>query len=134
VAGARADWLPRALAADRVIVATDEADTPPVRVSERALRQILDVLIDNALTHGTGTVTLATRARPGAVEISVTDEGTTVLTTGVIFNRRSASAHGQGIGLALARSLTEAEGGRLNLLTGEPTTTFSLFFLTDEGL
>jgi signal transduction histidine kinase len=101
-------------------------------VSARALRQSLDVLIDNALTHGEGTITLATRARPGGVEISVTDEGTADLQSDAIFERRSASVHGQGIGLALARSLTEAERGRLHLLAGEPTTTFSLFFLTDD--
>ena len=77
-------------------------------------------------------MTLATRTRPGGVEISVTDEGTAALAGDVIFSRRSASAHGQGIGLALARSLTEAEGGRLNLVAGEPTTTFSVFFLTDD--
>ncbi len=130
VIAARADWLRRAHAAGRAIVATGEPGTPPVRVSARALRQILDVLVDNALAHGTGTVTVATRGQPGGVEITVGDEGTAVPIDG-IFSRRSASAHGQGIGLALARSLAEAEGGRLNLLTGEPATTFSLFFLTE---
>ena len=132
VDAARADWLRRAHAADRALVVTGEPNTPDVRVSTRALRQILDVLVDNAITHGTGTVTLATRTRPGGVEITVTDEGTAALAGDVIFSRRSASAHGQGIGLALARSLTEAEGGRLNLVAAEPTTTFSVFFLTDN--
>ena len=111
VAAARVDWLRRAHDADRSIVATGEPDAPPVRVSARALRQILDVLIDNALTHGTGTITLATRARPGGVEISVTDDGTAELQSDAIFGRRSASVarprHRAG-----ARPLADRGGGR----------------------
>ena len=49
---ARADWLRRAQAADRALVVTGEPNTPDVRVGSRALRQILDVLVDNALAHG----------------------------------------------------------------------------------
>ena len=114
------------------------ASSPPVSRSfagaglGRALRQILDVLIDNALTHGTGTITLADPRPPGRRRdhASPTRDGRAA--SDAIFGRRSASAQGHGIGLALARSLTEAEGGRLNLVAGEPTTTFSLFFLTDD--
>lgn len=50
-----------------------------------------------------------------------------------IFARRSPSRHGHGIGLTLARSLVEAEGGRLTLVSDEPTTTFSLL-LPNSGL
>ena len=130
-AAAYGDWMRRAQAAGRTMRFLCDPAPPAARVSPIALRQIVDVLVDNALVHGAGLVTLAVHEISGGVEVSVTDEGTTALDEETIFQRRSASAHGHGIGLALARSLAEAEGGRLNLVAEEPTTTFSLVFLTD---
>ena len=103
------------------------------RVSEQALRQIVDVLVDNALQHGRGRVTV--RAHPVAtgVEVEVHDEGAGALDPEAIFARRSASARGHGIGLALARSLAEAEGGRLRLASGGEGTAFSLLLLGPEA-
>ena len=48
---------------------------PPVRASATALSQILDVLIDNALTHGTGTICVTARRIRGGAAIDVADEG-----------------------------------------------------------
>ncbi len=101
-------------------------------MSPAALHQILDVLLDNALVHGRGTIIVTCRAIAGSTEVLVRDAGTPTLDPERIFRRRSAAAHGHGIGLALARSLAEAEGGRLRLLIGEPTTTFSLVFLAER--
>src|SRR5262249_52515535 len=131
VAAAYGDWMRRAQATGRTMRFLSDPQPPSVRVSPIALRQIVDVLIDNALVHGSGLVTLAVHEIAGGVEVTVTDEGTAAPDADAIFRRRSASSQGHGIGLALARSLAEAEGGRLNLVAGEPTTTFSLVFLTE---
>jgi signal transduction histidine kinase len=98
-----------------------QPDLPAAAASLQATRQVLDVLLDNALRHGSGTVTLTAREAAEAIAVDVADEGR-IDTPDQLFVRRSASAAGHGIGLALARSLTEAEGGRLVLSRREPTT------------
>ncbi len=126
VRAAALTWLTVARAAGRRVVVAVEPAPVTARVSPHALRQILDVLIDNAVTHGRGTITIAIRDAAGSAELLVRDEGLTVVESSQIFARRSSSTHGHGIGLALARSLVEAEGGRLTLVSDEPTTTFSV--------
>ena len=93
--------------------------------------QILDVLIDNALRHGAGTVTLTPRAVYGGGAIDVADEGRSLnlADESRVFTR--GEGQGTGIGLSLARSLAEAEQGRLILLHTQPTT-FSLILLDPE--
>jgi signal transduction histidine kinase len=123
------DWRRRITDRDRPLTAHVPDDVPEVRISDRALRQILDVLVDNAVHHGGGPISLQARAaRPGAV-VAVTDAGSGIAGDPArIFDRRVSHAGRSGIGLALARSLVEAEGGRLVLsATGPPETTFSVF-------
>ncbi|HET6503676.1 MAG TPA: HAMP domain-containing sensor histidine kinase [Amycolatopsis sp.] len=100
-------------------IVRDEA--PPPRASAAAIRQILGVLLDNAVTHGRGTVTVTARDAGDALAVDVTDEGPGIGGTDV-FARRNGGGTGQGIGLALARSLAEAEGGRLWLSRPAPPT------------
>ncbi len=100
---------------------------PPAAFAEAALRQVLDVLVDNALVHGAGTVTARARPTGTGVAVEVCDEGR--LPEGDlerIFRRRSADARGTGIGLALARSLAEAEGARLMAARTETGSRFTL--------
>lgn len=101
-------------------------DLPPVAASAGTVRQILQVLVENAATHGHGAITVAARATAGAVAVDVADEGPGVAVTDVdaIFARRQGS--GTGIGLSLARSLATAEGGRLVLQHGGPSPVFTL--------
>ncbi len=100
---------------------------PPVTASAAALRQILEVLLDNALQHGAGTVTLAALDLGDAVAVEVADEGAGLQGGAeAAFHRRSANAHGHGIGLALARSLAEADGGRLVVRRSGPRPIFGL--------
>jgi signal transduction histidine kinase len=107
-------------------VTADSAPSP--RAAEAAVRQILAVLLDNALTHGRGTVSVTARDAGDVLAIDVSDEGPGIADDTDVFRRRAAGS-GTGIGLALARSLAEAEGGRLWLSRPAPPT-FTLLLPT----
>ena len=97
--------------------------TPHARVVASALTQILDVLIDNADRHGAGAITVTIRALDDAVAIDIADEGPPLQgDPSAMFQRRTEPTTGHGIGLALARRLAEAQGGRLRLATPDPPT------------
>lgn len=92
-------------------------DADPVR-----LRQALDNLIANALRHGASSKPVMVRAsRPqDAVEIAVADAGPGIPSDELerIFEpgvRLDRTAGGAGLGLALARSIVDAHGGRLRV-------------------
>jgi signal transduction histidine kinase len=111
----------------RVVV---DGGLPAPAVSEPAVRQVLDVLVGNAERHGAGTVTLSARHLPGAVSIEVADEGDGVADIREVFQRRTDGRHG--IGLALARTLAEAEGARLVLARPGPQPRFALLLPVPE--
>jgi signal transduction histidine kinase len=116
-----------ALADDhRRFVVEQPAALPAIRVSDAAVSHVLDVLVDNARNHGRGEVVVATRVHHRAVSVSVTDHGPGVEDPDALFARRLDGARGNGIGLALARRLAEAEGGRLILKENGPSTVFEL--------
>ncbi|MBE8526078.1 HAMP domain-containing histidine kinase, partial [Amycolatopsis sp. H6(2020)] len=96
----------------------DRHDPPPARVAAAAVRQVLGVLLDNAVTHGRGTVTVTARDAGDALAIDVADEGPDLGETDPF----ATTPTGHGIGLRLARGLTEAEGGRLRLSRPDPPT------------
>jgi signal transduction histidine kinase len=98
------------------------------RAADRVVGEILDVLLDNATRHGHGPVSIVLRTIDEQwAEISVTDQGPGFTTDEqTVFERRSPSAEGHGIGLALARSLARAEGGRLTITNSGPTPRIAL--------
>jgi signal transduction histidine kinase len=123
-------WSDRVATAGRTIkVSTTQPVT--TRGSVTSTQQILDVLIDNAVHHGTGDIAIAQRRIAGGAAIDVTDEGKGIdpADSGRIFHRGEGDRNG--IGLALARSIAEAEGGRLLLSRTDPTT-FSLILLDPD--
>jgi signal transduction histidine kinase len=119
---ARRTWAPALERDGRELTIRSAAGLLPVDASRAAVSHVLDALVDNALTHGAGTVHLSVRPAPGGVAIEVTDDGAGVSEAdrGGIFDRRQGT--GTGIGLSLARSLAEAEGGRLVLGSAQPPT------------
>lgn len=118
-----AGWHDRLAAQDRALRVAVDPQAPVSLASTAAVRQVLTVLLDNAATHGSGTVSVAVRNAADALAIDVSDEGTGIIAAEPeLFTRRSRLADGHGIGLALARSLAEAEGGRLRLTRPVPPT------------
>jgi signal transduction histidine kinase len=93
------------------------------------LSQVVATLLDNALVHGAGTVTIRTSRTPNSVVIEVRDEGKGVPAELVprIFERSvSGKPGGTGLGLALARSIAAADGGNVVLVRPKPAV-FALF-------
>ncbi|MDT8912194.1 HAMP domain-containing sensor histidine kinase [Amycolatopsis sp. PS_44_ISF1] len=106
-------------------------DPPPARASAAAVRQVLAVLLDNAVAHGRGTITVTARDIGGALAVDVADQGADLGETDP-FGRNPAPPGTHGIGLRLARSLAEAEGGRLRLSRPDPPT-FTLLLPGVDG-
>jgi signal transduction histidine kinase len=103
------------------------------KVSPGRLREVVGVLLDNALRHGLGTVTLSAREGVSAsggdtVVIEVTDMGSGVPDELAehIFERGVSGGGSTGLGLALARALIDSDGGRLELSVKRPAT-FTVF-------
>ena len=116
-------WRPRLAARGRALDITVRPNAPVSGASTAAVRQILAVLVDNAATHGAGSVVLAVRDAGSALAVDVTDHGPGITApVDQLFARRGPAAGGHGIGLALARRLAEAEGGRLRLSNPTPPT------------
>ena len=93
---------------------------PPASASEVAVRQVLQVLIDNAYEHGQGAVTVTARDSGGAVAIDVADRGTGELAWPAV------EVPSGRLGLAMARDLAAAQHGRLLAASDASGTTFTL--------
>src|ERR1700749_170170 len=98
-------------------------------VTPGGLAQVLATLLDNALMHGGGTVTLQTSPNSRSVVIEVRDEGKGVppeLVSRIFERSVSGRPEGTGLGLALARTMAAADGGRVVLIKPKPAT-FAVF-------
>jgi signal transduction histidine kinase len=124
-------WRQPLATRSRHIVVDVRPGLTPVIASGAAVRQILDVLLDNALQHGRGTVTLIVSDVGEGAAVEVVDDGDGLPGEAEdAFVRRSGGANGNGIGLALARSLAEADGGRLLVRRAGPRPVFALLLPT----
>jgi signal transduction histidine kinase len=128
----RSDWEGPLTESGRRLVLEAGLGLPPVAFADAALRHVLDVLVANSVEHGLGTVTVTAAATGGDVVIEVSDEGPGLAgDPGLAFTRRADRHHTHGIGLALARTLAEAEGGAL--IYRSPPPRFRLTLPRDAG-
>ncbi|WP_267246359.1 ATP-binding protein [Streptomyces sp. PR69] len=121
------EWRPVCRSAGRAIVCSGKQGLQAVG-TPGAVAQVLAALIENSLMHGGGTVAVRTRVTGNQAVIEVTDEGPGVSAElgARIFERAISGRNSTGIGLAVARDLAEADGGRLELLQQQPPV-FALF-------
>ncbi len=120
--GIRTRWHGPLAAASRPLRIDVGHRLPRTGMSSAAAKQILDVLIENALRHDRGAVSVRLRNADGALAVDVTDEGPAITADPQDMFRRGSplAAGGSGLGLALARRLAEAERGRLVLSSASP--------------
>ncbi len=115
------EWEPAYRRVDRTLV----QDTPSAAwavATPGGLAQVVASLLDNALVHGAGQVTISARQSGEHIVIEVTDEGSGVgeEIAPHVFERSVSGGSSTGLGLSLARALVESDGGRLELLRMRP--------------
>jgi len=116
------EWEPAFRRAGRKIVLVGQSRLQAC-VTPGGLAQVIATLLDNALMHGKGTVTIRRTQSASSVVIEVEDEGDGVPAELVsrIFERSvSGRPEGTGLGLALARTMATADGGRIVLARRKP--------------
>jgi signal transduction histidine kinase len=112
-------------------------ETPPVRCAPDQVERVLLNLLTNALQHtpSDGSIAVLLDAADGQVTVSVEDTGSGITPDAArrMFDRfwRSdpARSGGAGLGLAIARGLVEAQGGRIwaeGAATGGARVSFTL--------
>ncbi|MEJ5311328.1 MAG: ATP-binding protein [Anaerolineae bacterium] len=111
----------RLLAPEREIAYTGDG-TLVVQANEDALKQVLLILLDNAIKHGKGSIHVVVEEHDQQVDVRVQDDGPGMSPEMQqrLFDRfhrgdTSRSTPGFGLGLSIARALTEAQHGSITV-------------------
>jgi two-component system sensor histidine kinase KdpD len=139
VIGAALDRVEDRLGSRRVDTRVPD-DLPLVPMDAMLVEQLLVNLLENAAkyTPATATVLVAARALPGEVEVEVADDGPG-LPRGQEqrvfekFFRQGGTHDGFGLGLAIARAIVDAHGGRIRAENRQPCGAAFLFTLPIAG-
>ena len=119
-------FMAKARARDVGLATEIEGEIPSIHMDSARILQVIDNLLENAIRHtpSGGTVTVRASMTPSTDEVMVavedTGEGIPSDLIGTIFDRfrradpsRARSTGGAGLGLAIAKNLVEAHGGRI---------------------
>jgi signal transduction histidine kinase len=123
-----AEWEPAFRRADRKLEVTGTKGLYAL-ATPGSLAQVIATLVDNALTHGEGTVAIRTWQTPKSVVVEIRDEGRGVpaeLAPRIFERNVSGRPGGTGLGLALAREMAAADGGHVILVRPRPAA-FAVF-------
>jgi PAS domain S-box-containing protein len=115
-----------AAATKSIALIADLGELPEIRGDRARLAQVLDNFISNGIkfTPTGGSVTVATHAQPGQVEIVVSDTGMGIPANELplLFQRffraeraTSAAITGTGLGLAIVKAIVTGHGGRIRV-------------------
>ena len=102
------------------VLEVDFDDSPVARVDRLRIEQALGNLVDNALRHGEGPVTLSAAARDSTAELHVLDEGPG-FPDGFAeqafepFSRAAPTGDGSGLGLAIVETIVRAHDGEVTV-------------------
>jgi signal transduction histidine kinase len=103
-------------------LALEPGDDPALSADVPRVEQALSSLVDNALRHGAGTISLQVRAEDGFVELHVLDRGPGMPASFLphAFERFSRAhtgrtGHGSGLGLAIVELIAVAHSGHAGL-------------------
>jgi signal transduction histidine kinase len=117
---------PRAVASGIALSASVSDDLPSLQVDRERIGQVMRNLLDNALAHtpSGGWISVSADRVGGSLALNVRDSGAGIDAAHLpfVFERfyradpsRSRATGGAGIGLAVARELVEAHGGRISV-------------------
>jgi signal transduction histidine kinase len=102
--------------ADRFVLALD-AMLPEIWADPDKVAQVVGNLVENALRHGSGRVTITVMAHDDGVLLEVVDEGEGIAGEALprIFTKfwHDARRGGSGLGLFIAKGIVDAHGGRI---------------------
>jgi len=142
VDGVVASRLPLAEAAGVTLRARNDG-IAPVDADPARVEQILLILLDNALRHtpAGGSIIVSSRrvANEARLEVADTGEGIRAEDQPFVFDRfyrgdPSREGRSAGLGLAIARGLAEAHGGRIDLVSAPGVgSTFTLHIPNTDG-
>ena len=113
----------------------------PAPISEEYLAKIVDELVQNAFkfSQAGGTVTVSQLDLPTAMTLSITDHGRGFSTEQITkigaymqFDRKMQEQQGLGLGLTIAKRLTELHGGTFNIQS-DPSTGTSVTVKLPKG-